>query len=104
MQDACVRGRNGARLGLWAGPSRHGNPGKRKLSVGAMRELVRDPQPNQGCWRRCSNTHLARGLATMIMKPALPAPPLRNGNGRGEAPLPKADADSRRNCGKLGEL
>lgn len=77
MQDACVRGRNGARLGLWAGPSRHGNPGKRKLSVGAMRELVRDPQPNQGCWRRCSNTHLARGLATMIMKPALPAPPLR---------------------------
>ena len=59
--------------------------------VWATRVLVRDPRPDHGCWRRCSETHLARGLTSMIMTPAQPAPPLR-WDGRGETPLPKADA------------
>ena len=92
VQEACVRGRNGDRLGLWAGPSRHGSPCKPSCGFWALCELVRDPRPNQRCWRRCSETHLARGLTTMIVKPALLAPPLR-WEWTGGGALPKADAD-----------
>ena len=41
-----------------------------------------------GLLARCKETHLARGLTSMIVKPAQPAPPWR-WDGRGKKPSPK---------------